>query len=296
MLSITFSFLISNIVLNKKITFMNGKKLFTVIAAFATALTVIVSACKKDDDDNDDLIKVENTDYGLYNARMEQLMNDALTFTQQSYVAGKLNMKSTAFSCATVTVDTANRTVIVDFGTEYCLCKDSRKRKGRIIRRYTGKFADTGKTQNVIFDNYYVNDFKVDGTISSTYKGVNAQIGSYYVLSANLSATNSITGEITTRTTEGRRIVKTGANTEDVYDDTYAIEGYGLLTMPNGAKYNYSIEQSLNISPNCDWPLQGIVELTQINGPARVFNYGGIGCDNKATLRADDDTKTLTLD
>ncbi len=275
---------------------MNSKKLFSGIAALSVALLVVISACKKDDDNNDDLIKVEDTNYGINNARMEQIMNDAQTFTQQAFAAGQLNMKNTAFSCATVTVDTINRTVIVDFGTDYCLCKDSRRRKGKIIRRYTGSFADTGKTQNIVFDNYYVNEYKVDGTILSTYKGGNTQGAPYYMLTASLSYTHSGTGETTTRNTEGMRVVTAGGATADVYDDAYTIQGWGALTMPNGGKYGYSIEQGLIVNASCDWPLQGVVEITQVEGPARVFSYGGIGCDNKATLRVDDETKTITLD
>lgn len=279
---------------------MNSKKLFTGVASLCLAITVIISACKKNDDDNDNIIKVENTDYSTHNARMEQIMNDAINFTHQSYYAGFLNLKSTgvsAFSCATVIVDTANKSITIDFGQEYCLCKDARTRKGKIIRKYSGKFSDTGKNHTITFEDYYINKYKIDGTITVIHKGANSNGLPYFQVSSSLSYTNVDNNETTIRSSEGIRTVRNGDFSNDIYDDTYAIDGSGLLTIPNSAKYNYSIEQSININPNCDWPLQGIVEFRQVeNGQARLFDYGTIGCDNKATLRVEGEIKAITLD
>lgn len=65
------------------------------------------------------------------------------------------------------------RELTIDFGDENCLCRDSKKRRGKIIVTFTGKYRKPGTVITYGFDNYHVNDNHVDGTKIIRNMGLN---------------------------------------------------------------------------------------------------------------------------
>src|SRR5262245_8939329 len=57
-------------------------------------------------------------------------------------------------TCTTVTVDTvaSPHVITIDFGATNCMCLDTRKRRGKIIATYTGRYRDAGMVVNISFD------------------------------------------------------------------------------------------------------------------------------------------------
>ncbi len=275
---------------------MSGKKFYTFLSASALALVVTATGCKKNN--TDQVVNVEDISYGNENARIEQIMSDAETFVDQAYATGFLNLKGESVlgsSCATISVDTAAHTVIIDFSTQNCLCKDSRYRRGRILCNYTKKYEDTGSVRTITFDKYYVKDYAVNGLLTVTKKQ-NAS-GLHYNINSNTTLT-SPDGKLTTsRSAMQVRHYVTGNYSADVYDDEYYIDGYGEYKHSNGAIYTFSIEEHLRVNPNCDWPKEGVVEMVQVNGSPRIFNYGPvIGCDRKATMTVNGVVNEVLMD
>lgn len=277
---------------------MRGKKLYAFLSASALALIIGAFGCKKDNTDK--VVNVEDISYGKENARIEQIVSETETFVDQAYASGFLNLKggnALGSTCATISVDTAAHRIEIDFSLKNCLCKDSRYRRGKIICDYSKnkKYTDSGVVRSIYFDNYYVNDYSVKGLLT-VVKVENAK-DLYYSINSNVTVT-SADGTMTTgrKATQTRSYV-TGYYSADVYDDEYYVDGYGDYTHSNGAIYTFSIEQHLRVNPNCDWPKEGVVEITQVNGAPRVFNYGPtIGCDRKATLTVNEVVNEVLLD
>lgn len=275
---------------------MRGKKFYAFLSASALALVIIAIGCKKSNTDK--VVNVEDISYGKENARIEQTVSDAETFVDQAYASGFLNLKggnALGSTCANISVDTAAHKIVIDFSTQNCLCKDSRYRRGKIICNYTKKYTDSGSVRSIFFDKYYVNDYAVNGLITVTK--IQRPKDLYYAIASNVTLT-SADGLLTTsrRATQTRSYV-TGSFSEDVYDDEYYVDGYGDYTHSNGALYTFSIEEHLRVNPNCDWPKEGIVEMIQVNGSPRIFNYGpSIGCDRKATMTVNEVVNEVLMD
>lgn len=277
---------------------MSGKKFYAFLSASALALMIAATGCDKNKDDNNELTVTSDISYAKENARIEQILNDAQTFTDQAFAGRYLNLKGGSIlgsGCASIIVDTAARSVTVDFGGKDCLCKDSRYRKGKITRIYSGNYNDSGALHNIKFSDYYVNDYRVDGKITIAVKKTPAK-GLYYEMESDVVIT-APDGATTTRTANQVRSFVKGTSSADVYDDEYYIDGYGVYTHPDGSVFKMNIEQHIRVNPNCDWPLEGIVELTPINGFARVMDYGPvIGCDNKVIFTVDKKVYEILLD
>lgn len=274
---------------------MSGKKVYALISASALALILAATGCNKNENE---VTKTEDISYAKENARIEQILNDAQTFTDQAFAGGYLNLKGDNIlgsGCASILVDTAAHSVSIDFGAKDCRCKDSRLRRGKITRLYSNKYNDSGSIHNLKFEGYYVNDYKVDGKITIAVKKTAAK-GLYYEMESDVVVT-APDGSSMTRTANQTRSFVKGAATADVYDDEYYIDGYGVYTHPDGSIFKMNIEQHVRTNPGCDWPLEGIVELTPINGFARVLDYGPvIGCDHKAKFTVDKTVYEITLD
>eukprot|EP01012_Entosiphon_sulcatum_P049412 TRINITY_DN68016_c0_g1_i1.p1 TRINITY_DN68016_c0_g1~~TRINITY_DN68016_c0_g1_i1.p1 ORF type:complete len:276 (+),score=34.86 TRINITY_DN68016_c0_g1_i1:29-856(+) len=275
---------------------MSGKKFYTFLSASALALVVTVTGCKKNN--TDQVVNVEDISYGKENARIEQTLSDAETFVDQAYASRFLNLKGgnvLGSTCATISVDTTAHTIIVDFSTQNCLCKDSRYRRGKIVCHYTKKYEDTGSVRTISFDTYYVNDYGVEGLLTVTKK--QNSNGLYYNINSSATMTTPDGMQKTSRNATQARSYVTGDYSADVYDDEYYIDGYGDYTHSNGGVYTFSIEQHLRVNPNCDWPKEGIVEMIQVGGSPRVFNYGPvIGCDRKATMTVNEVVNEVLMD
>src|SRR5436190_6315722 len=78
--------------------------------------------------------------------------------------------------CASISIDNISNPyrLIIDFGTANCLCYDGKHRRGKILVSYTGLYRDSASSHTITFDNYYVNNYKVDGTQTVINNGHNA--------------------------------------------------------------------------------------------------------------------------
>lgn len=277
---------------------MSGKKFYAFLSASALALVIMAIGCKKNN--TDQVTNVEDISYGKENARIEQILNDAETFTDQAYASGYLNLKGGSIlggTCANISVDTAAHKIVIDFSSQNCLCKDSRYRRGKIICDYSKnkKYTDSGVVRSIYFDSYYVSDYAVTGSLT-VVKVENAK-DLYYAINSNITVM-SPDGKLTTsrKATQTRTYV-TGIYSADVYDDEYFVDGYGEYTHSNGGLYTFSIEKHLRVNPNCDWPKEGIVEMIQVGQAPRLFDYGPvIGCDRKATMTVNGNVTEVLMD
>lgn len=266
------------------------------ISSFALAGLLLAglcfTSCRKDKYDGD-IESAEN------NALSEAIFNDVTTLVDQSVSSGDVTMGvyggssnndaqgGLGSNCASITLDTvsANRSVIIDFGSVNCVCKDGRNRRGKIIATYTGRYRQAGTVITISFDNYFVNDNQVKGTKKTTNNGVNNAGHLVYTVEVNGQIIKANNGGTVSWTSTRQREWKAGEGTPLILtDDVYSITGTASGTNASGVSYTIVITQPLIRNMSCRWFESGKLDVTPQGKPTRTLDYGNTGCDANATV------------
>lgn len=275
-----------------------------IMACFFVSLSF--TACKKDSKRSTDNEIAPAQD----NAMAESSYTDATTMVDASVTFGNnfsfrvatneqtARIEEVLGNCVTVTVDTtsASRSVIINFGTTNCLCIDGRKRRGRILASWTGKYRDAGTIVNLTYDNYFVNDNQIKGTHKTTNMGPNGSGNLVYKIEVDgviIKADNG--GEITWKSTRQREWVAGASTPLNILDDTYSITGSANGTIASGEAYTINITQALVRKMTCNWFESGKIELTPQGLSTRTLDYGNTGCDGNATFSIGGASFTVVL-
>lgn len=257
------------------------------------AVGVFFSSCKKDkkEDPNDQpqaiqLSVANNIAEAGYDDAFEVVLSDGAA----NGVAGK------GQSCATVSFNNADpntfpKIMTIDFGTG--CTTNGILRKGKIIATLSGKIRTAGTTISVTFDNYYVNGFKLEGTLSITNNSGGNGLG---------FTTQTTNGKLTypdasyyTHTGSHTLTQTAGAGTPlDFSDDTFSLTGSGTTASSAGNSLTVSITTPLVKKLDCKNIVSGVQAFTY-NTVSGTLDYGTGTCDNLATLTIGSYTQEVTL-
>ncbi len=252
-------------------------------------VSITLNACKKDETN----ISPDNeTETAVDKALAENSFDDALTIADQAQSGDVSTFKTSGGeqiilnACASITRDTISTTreVVVDFGTTNCLGADGRNRRGKIILNYTGSYKATGSVKTITFDNYYVNDNKVEGTKTITNQGTNSKgniVFSINVAGSVILANNF--GVIVYNSQREREFIQ-GVSTQQLNDDIYLITGTSSGSTRNGDLYNVNIIKPLRRELNCKNFVSGSLEVSYTRKRTRLIDFGNGACDNLATV------------
>jgi hypothetical protein len=207
---------------------------------------------------------------------------------------------NTLGSCATVSTDTVDvpHTLTIRFGDEDCTCLDGKNRRGAIIVSYSGEYTDSNTVHTISFDNYYVNDNQLTGTIQVTRVDTTVTGNWYYDVLVNESLIlNPDPLKSQSISWQGALVRKwvTGFTTPDRSDDAFSVGGSATLTRANGHTFNFNISTPLQINMSCDYAESGVVYVTGPNPPVRILNYGSTACDPYATVSISPNVYNITL-
>lgn len=207
---------------------------------------------------------------------------------------------SSPVPCATITKDSVTipgtMLITVDFGTG-CTGPDGKVRKGIIHISQQGRHFHPGSIRTVTFDNYYVNNNKVEGTRTVTnVTGPGAPLPTWHIVATNMKLTKA-NGSIHQWNSDRTRIMVAGAATHhDRSDDAFDVIGDWNGIRPNGANYIATITQPLHKANNCQWISSGKIEFRNVqNNKTRILDFGNGTCDNQATVTKGNNTHTITL-
>jgi len=209
--------------------------------------------------------------------------------------------KNVAYSfgaCATVSTtpawtDTVNwpKTMTIDFGTTNCTDSYGINRRGKLIVTVTGRYIDSGTVLTVQPQNYYVNDYLVEGTKTLTNLGRNANNHlTYQVVVTNGKVTfpdGQYTTWNSTRTNEwieGDTTSWFSNGLAGVCDDVYLITGSASGVNRRGLNYTVTITTPLRKEICCRWLVSGVLKVSPSGLPDRIIDFGNGTCDNKATV------------
>lgn len=266
---------------------------------------LLVSSCKKAELNKD-------TSSAQDNAYAQSVWDDVTKQCETAAESSEDSMYINLTSCPTITLDNDPGvfplTITVDFGTEDCTGSDGRKRRGKLIFTATGRYREEGTVLTITPSDYYVNDYKVEGSRVVENLGEDSDnilrykattVGTITTPEGEIIAWNS---EITRSWTEGR---ETGFFTKDsadkfmglagILDDVYELTGTAEGTDRDGQAFTMVITEPLVISLDCRWITQGIFELQPENIALRTFNYGDGVCDDQALLTIRNKEHKITL-
>ena len=147
-------------------------------------MLILISGCDKNIDK--ELIKYDSNSYiesilGItFDEDIEELVNDAFSSDLSTSKVPKKRFKKDKYGrCASIYDDEENYTKTIAFDGN-CEGKRGQKRSGSIIVTYSEKKDEAGSFRQVDFDNFYLNDIKIEGVrrheIINIEEGVNKTI------------------------------------------------------------------------------------------------------------------------
>ncbi len=205
-------------------------------------------------------------------------------------------------NCATVTISPAwadstfPKTIVVDFGSTNCTGNYGVKRRGKLIATITDRYRNAGCKITINPQNYYVNDYKVEGTKIITNLGRNSSGNLEFKVEVNNGKVTDPNGESiswnSTRTNEWIA----GENTYfNICDDIYSITGNANGVNREGRNYTVTITQPLIKKICCRWITEGKLELAPDGLKTRKVDFGNGTCDNKATVEIGNKTYNISM-
>lgn len=260
---------------------------FTIVS-----LAIGFNSCKK----SDTVDELETTfELSADQAIADNLTQDAndvfMEAAVQNNVAGNTPVQVTEttdiLGCATVTITPLigfPKTIVIDFGTG-CTAPNGITRKGIINIVISDSVRRSGSTAVMTFNDYFVNNYKVEGTITWT--------------NTSLPGTKSwqreiVNGKITAP--DGRywlhsglkEVVQTAgvATPLNLLDDVFSITGNHTVTNAAGNSRTGTVLEALQKKTICSNIDKGKLKIQAPNHFA-IIDFGDGTCDNIATISID---------
>jgi hypothetical protein len=290
---------------------MKNQRLLRNSALTVAGCVLFFASCKKDALTPDEGTKAFNTAVEEVdsqkssndNSVAENTFADVNAIADQASLSNSLStyrnadMGGILSACATVTRDSVNHTITVDFGTTNCLCHDGKNRRGKILINHNGAYWAVGSVKTITFDNYFVNDNQVTGTKTVTNMGRNSANNLYYNIDVNGSVILDNSAGTITWTSQRVREWTAGEGTWTWLDDTYSITGSGSGTNAAGGNFTVAITSALikKFGQGCKHFVSGTIEFTPANKPTRTVDFGNGTCDDDATVTVNGVTHNITL-
>jgi hypothetical protein len=212
--------------------------------------------------------------------------DDAAKYTD-AQISGKNNGRKSTYPIITITpldATTWPKTVTVDYGTLNFLCTDMRFRRGIISFETTGFYREPGTVITITFDNFYQNDYKLEGTQIVTNEGRNPENNLYYsVLITDGLVITPNNKTILYDENTSREWAEGESTATDLCDDTYFVTGTQSGLSSDSIAYDLTIQQKLDIKVCCAFIRAGILDVNIEGGSTISIDYGDGTCDNEAS-------------
>ena len=201
--------------------------------------------------------------------------------------------------CGSVNIEwkPGEKMMIIDFG-EGCTSPRGITRKGKIIVTYSGRYWKEGTVITTQFENFFVNDRKIEGIRTVTNQGFNEENG-YFTFSTTLENGKITWEDGTFRTTESRHIRRVYLPNGD-RGIIYAVTGGSRGVNRNENNFGTEISEPLIFAQRClntgiRIPSAGIMTIG-LEGKGRIeIDFGDEGCDREVTVTRGDNERTITL-
>ena len=261
-----------------------------VVAFTVVSFTIGFNSCKKNDASSNEL----ETTFELSGdqAIADNLTEDAndvfMEIAVDNNVAGNGPQPietPNIISCATITITPLQgfpKTIVIDFGTS--CTHNGITRSGKINIVLTDSVRRPGSTATMTFTNYFVNLYKVEGTITWTNTSTpgtrswtrNTQNGKITAPNGNYWLHSGTTYVSQTA----------GVNTPTILDDVFSITGNHSVTNSAGRTRDCTVLEALQKKTACSNIDKGKLKVQGPNHFA-IIDFGDGTCDNLATISID---------
>ncbi len=275
-------------------------KKITLLLSLAVLTTILVfTSCEKNDKDTPPVTTEKSAqDQAIADAYWSSIDNDVDFATNQMEVT---NFKSVIDTCPMIIVEHPDsifwpRTVIIDYGDDYCETHNGQQRKGRIIITVSNFLAFEGSTRTVAFENFYINEHHVEGLKTLTNMGINDSGNMNFDASLTNGSITFPDGGIATREVNHNREWTEGLETIAYWwDNEWLIRGTASGTNRDGGSYNNLITTPVLVKSICHFPVSGIIDINITDLGTLVLDYGDGSCDNIATVTFGDQVWEIEL-
>lgn len=267
-----------------------------IIIAVLLTTTMIFQACERNAGEisSEDSAIVQDDALGA--ELFEDIFNETDLILEDQFSGLKGEREDT---CKTVTMeklDSETRKITIDYGIGNCEDFHGRIKKGKIVIIASGKYRNEGFTRTITFKNFYVNDFRIEGTKTVTNEGVNDNDHVTYSVKLENGKITTPKGKEIRREFEKTREWIKGYNTPLYkWDNEYHISGTITGTTRNGVNYTRTINDPLYVSATCRHILAGTAEIEREEKPTILIDYGDGECDAVAMATIEGKTKEIRL-
>jgi hypothetical protein len=266
---------------------------------------LLFASCERDKDRlSDEVITLAETE-AINNAIFEEIDGSVesimATLDLNEYSAS--SVKSTyADACPVVTVDHPDTTyfpkiVAIDYGDGCSMVfnNDTITRKGKIIISVTNRYFVNGAKRVITFEDFYINDVKVEGTRTITNLGLNENGHFTFGIKLENGKITFNDGKFVTCQSER---VREWARLSDWSKDTLYITGWVNGTNINGDNYTCEIDEPLVLIHclvfNRRWTIvDGSLVITIGNESPIVIDYGDGTCDRTMEISKDRKSRSV---
>jgi len=277
---------------------MKRNKRFLGLMLIALTIVFLTPSCSKEDDGSiseTDLALAQDEAYAdaLYEEIDNMVVSEITALDASGYLSADLKSTTEEEPCYTVTVDHPDSThfpkvVTIDYG-EGCTIvfrDDTITRKGQIILTVTDRWFMPGAENIVTFNNFYLNDVKIEGTRTITNLGLNEEL---HLEMGIVLEGGKITFNDTTWMTRDANHVREWIRHYSPQNDTVLITGSANGTNVLGQQYSRVITESL-VLVHCQeykwrWVIvDGSVEVTNSETGVTTIDYSADGCDGTVMI------------
>jgi hypothetical protein len=246
---------------------------------------------------------------GTYKSLFDDVMgaNDEVGVAGTGIFYGRTDTLTPVPRCFTVTIEHPNGTgfpvrITVDFGTTGCPGPDGHVRRGKVITEYTARLIVPGAVATTVFDGYYIDDIKVEGTHKITNISTTNLPRKFKVEVIDGKLTKPNGNYIKWNSTKTITQID-GLLTVNPLDDVFKIEGssHGQVLRGNLlVGWESAITEPLIKRFTCRWIVRGVIRTVRLNATTNnpwvaILNFGNGDCDNHAVLTINGRTIQITL-
>jgi hypothetical protein len=281
---------------------MKTTRILLLVPVILTAL-FLFTACEKNDE------KIAGEDITMADDDATAILMFDQSFAEVDMALEQLEynwkhpsgLKSVLDTCPVIYVDHNDstywpKTVTIDFGSYGCTGPFGNVRKGIIAITVTDRYLKPGSVRTLTYNDFYINDYKIEGTKTVTNEGRNDDGFMYFTVELTGGKVTSPAGKEIFHEFNRMRTWTGGELTPRWrWDDTYSVEGSASGINRFGKAYTSNITNPLIVAVSCRWINSGTIEIQPEDHSLIILDYGSGECDDIGAITVDGETREIKL-
>ena len=251
------------------------------------------NSCQKSEDskiDDESVLSILETQTDEVLSDVDIVVNEAI----KQYSSLKRSESAIFYEdCPVIKKDSTKKVMTIDFGSS-CTGKDGKIRSGKIIVT-SESFRANPSVRDKTFDNYYVDEKKIDGSVVKTILKDTANNIRTATIHEDITISfpdSEVSAHRTADLTRQYYLNETGNENDQVIS-----WGTTEFTRTNGVIVTKNIvaENPLVYSATCNHIVSGLVSFTNSKNISWTIDYGNGDCDDKAILTKNGISKEIII-